>query len=97
VVLWEFTVRPEQREPFERAYAADGDWARLFQKARGYLGTTLLRDAERESVYLTIDRWQRPQDYAAAMSSLGPDYQALDQHCEAFTVKERKLGEYIEQ
>lgn len=95
-MLWEFTVRPEHREAFERAYAPDGDWAVLFRKARGYLGTSLLRDAERENVYLTIDRWQRPQDYAAAMSSLGPDYQALDQHCEAFTVRERKLGEYLE-
>lgn len=95
-MLWEFTVRPEHRDAFERAYAPDGDWAALFQKAPGYLGTALLHDTERPGVYLTIDRWQRPRDYQAAMSSMKPEYQALDQQCETFTVRERKLGEYLE-
>ena len=95
-MLWEFTIRPEHREAFERAYSAQGDWAQLFRRARGYLSTDLLRDAERPDVYVTIDRWQQPEDYVAGMASLAPSYQDLDRRCEAYTLNEHRIGNFVQ-
>jgi len=96
VVVWEFTILPDHRAEFERAYGPGGDWARLFRRAPGYVETVLLHDTDRPDVYLTIDRWRTPNDFTAGMASLGPDYHALDEACSRLTVKERKLGGYTE-
>ena len=44
VIVWEFRVQPGQAAGFERAYAPEGDWARLFRRSPAYRGTELLRD-----------------------------------------------------
>jgi hypothetical protein len=41
-ILWRYRVKPEHRGDFERAYGPDGDWANLFRRHPGYLGTELL-------------------------------------------------------
>jgi heme-degrading monooxygenase HmoA len=47
---------------FTAAYAADGAWGELFDRAAGFLGTELYRDAARADRFLTIDRWQDERD-----------------------------------
>lgn len=63
--LWEFHVRAESRDEFERHYGPEGSWAALFRRAPGYLGTHLLRDRATDGRYLTIDRWQSEAAYRA--------------------------------
>ena len=89
-ILWRYDVRPERIVDFERTYAANGDWAKLFAKAAGYLGTELLR--ERQGVYLTIDRWCAQGDFDSFLGAHRADYEALDKICDGWTLKEERLG-----
>jgi len=57
----------EVRDPaaFEAAYGPEGEWARFFADARGYIGTELLRDVETPGRYLVVDRWDSADAYNA--------------------------------
>lgn len=94
--VWEFLVRPEQVADFERAYGPQGEWAALFRRAPGYIGTLLLRDASEANRYLTIDRWRSEQDYRQFREQYAAEYRAIDERCERLTLQERSLGIYEE-
>ena len=89
-ILWRYRVKPEHAEEYERVYGPDGDWAQLFRRAKGYLGTELLRSPNGD--YLTIDRWRSASDFAAFKEKYGDDYAALDARTEAWTEEEMNLG-----
>jgi hypothetical protein len=89
-ILWRYDVQPERIIDFELTYAANGDWAKLFAKAAGYLGTELLW--EREGVYLTIDRWRAQEDFDSFLVMHRVDYEALNNICDGWTLKEERLG-----
>jgi hypothetical protein len=57
VVLWRFRPREGRQSEFERAYGPSGEWALLFRRGDGYLGTELLQRSEDPREYLTLDRW----------------------------------------
>lgn len=90
--IWRFRVRDVSIAAFEHAYAADGDWAQLFTRAPGYIGTELLKLHGEPGSYLTIDRWSTEADFYAAKRILEADYTALDRRCEAYTSEETWLG-----
>ena len=94
VRLWRYRVDAAQRAEFERRYASDGDWARLFAQGEGYLGTQLLRDPLVAGVYVTIDRWRSDADFQAFFARFGAQYAALDRACDALTSEEIDLGQY---
>lgn len=94
VVVWEFETRPEKVAEFERTYGPDGDWARLFRKSDGYLGTELLRDRERAGTYVVLDRWASPEQYDSFKKSHAAEYAALDRRCEALTIRETPRGAF---
>ena len=94
VRVWRYRVGEPQRAEFERRYGADGDWARLFRLADGYLGTQLLRDPHAPGVYLTLDRWREAADFHAFLARFGAQYAALDEACDALTSEETDLGQY---
>jgi hypothetical protein len=39
-IIWEFVVKAEAVEQFEKAYGPERTWARLFQAYPGFRGTT---------------------------------------------------------
>ena len=90
-IFWEYEVRPEQVAAFERLYGADGEWARLFRRADGYVETLLFRDTDRPTRYLTVDRWQSRAAFDAFVEAAGSAYAALDRQGDALTVHERHL------
>lgn len=92
--VWEFRVRSDRREEFERHYGPQGSWVRLFRQAAGYLGTELLHDRSDPLRYLTIDRWTGCDAYRAFRAGFAAPYQALDLACEGLTTHEAALGEY---
>jgi heme-degrading monooxygenase HmoA len=94
LVVWEFEVSLEFLSEFERAYAADGSWARLFRRSGQYLGTELIRDAGRRGRYLTIDRWNSREALQDFKREHGAGYAALDKECEQLTVSESLVGEF---
>ena len=89
-ILWRYTVRPEHRASFERSYGPDCDWARLFRRAEGYLGTELL--ARADGAYLTIDRWRSSADFEAFKAEHGAAYEQLDAETASWTKEEVHLG-----
>jgi heme-degrading monooxygenase HmoA len=93
-IFWEYEVRPDQVAAFEALYGADGDWARIFRRADGYLETRLFRDTARPTRYLTVDRWLSRAAYEAFARASGSAYAALDRRGDALTVRERRLGSF---
>ncbi|MBL8542576.1 MAG: antibiotic biosynthesis monooxygenase [Hyphomonadaceae bacterium] len=92
VILWSYEVAPEHERAFIAAYGPEGDWARLFATAAGFLGVDLYRDGAR---FLTIDRWQSEAAFQAFQAARGAEYQALDARCDALTLAETRLGAFV--
>ena len=99
VRTWRYRVGREEREAFERAYGPDGDWARLFARGSGYLGTELLGAADDGSgndlLYVTIDRWRARSDWDAFLADHQDDYRTLDLALEHLTLEEEDLGDWV--
>ena len=95
-LMWEFRVSREGEAAFRRAYGPDGDWARLFRRSAGYLGSELLKgesDGD-ERRYLTIDRWTSREDFEGFHGVRHDEYRALDEACETLTLEETFRGAY---
>jgi heme-degrading monooxygenase HmoA len=92
--MWEFNVKREFESEFEKLYGPEGEWARLFRKGEGYLGTELFRDVIVEGRYVTIDYWSSRAAYEAFRGRFRDAYEQLDDHCALLTEKEVRLGEF---
>ena len=92
--IWRFQVLPASVEAFEHAYGPAGDWAGLFARAPGHVGTELLKLDGEDGSYFTIDRWNTEAEFHAAKKMLEREYAALDHRCEAYTSEETWLGLY---
>ncbi len=91
-ILWEYEIRPGQSEAFESLYGADGEWARLFRQADGYVETLLFRDIASPTRYLTLDRWRSRAAFDAFFEAAGSAYAALDRLGDALTMLERRIN-----
>lgn len=89
VSIWRYRVAQGREAEFERIYGRDGEWAKLFARTEGYLGTELLRG---DGDYLTLDRWRDRACWDAFMRALREEYIALDAACEALTEHEEAVG-----
>src|SRR5687767_12035588 len=99
VAIWRYRIEEPNRPRFERAYGPEGDWARLFGRQPGYLGTELLRDAAGPDAggglaYVTIDRWRDQADWLGFQAEHEADYRALDESCESLTAAEERIGAF---
>lgn len=92
LILWEYHVRPERCDEFERIYSAAGAWAELFRKSKGYLGTELVNDEANPQRYFTVDRWVSKTEYERFLEVWQQEYKALDEQCEGLTEREVLLG-----
>jgi heme-degrading monooxygenase HmoA len=90
--LWKFEVAPEHEERFVAAYRSDGDWARLFSAAPGFLKTELWRSAD--GSFLTADHWGSEADFDRFQQSLGEEYHRLDAELEEVAGVETFLGAF---
>ena len=93
-VVWEFVVRSDQIAGFENHYGTAGSWVALFRKSPGFLGSSLLRDAENSLRYLTLDRWESAAHHGGMRREFAAEYAALDRDCEALTETERCIGTF---
>ena len=94
--MWEFHVEPGAIAEFEQIYGPEGDWARLFRINPEFLGTQLMRDADRPGRYLTLDRWTSREALQNFKRDHHAEYSALDRQCESLTLAERHLGDFFE-
>jgi heme-degrading monooxygenase HmoA len=91
--VWEYEVPDDTMAAFCGAYAAQGDWAELFRRAPGFLGTELYRDPNRGYRFLTIDRWRSEQDWHAFQAAFSEAYESLDARLDGLATVERSLFE----
>jgi heme-degrading monooxygenase HmoA len=94
VVLWRFRPREGRQSEFERAYGPSGEWALLFRRSDGYLGTELLQRSEDPREYLTLDRWTSRAAYEAFRARWSDEYRRLDHRLEELTEEETLLGTF---
>jgi heme-degrading monooxygenase HmoA len=98
VIIWEFEAAPERIEEFLSIYSPQGEWAQLFARASGYLGTELLQFSEAShptpTRFLTLDRWAHEDHFTAFQHAFAHPYAALDARCNGLTLSERKLGAF---
>lgn len=92
VRLWRFVVSVDKEARFIAAYGPQGDWARLFGEARGFLRVELWRGED--GSFLTADHWQSGDDFELFQSSLGPRYHALDAELEGLASRETFIGAF---
>ena len=93
-VVWEFEVKKDCLDQFERRYGPYGDWAMLFRKSPFYDRTLLIRDSKVPTHYMVTDIWSDLASYESFKKNFKDAYEALDKACEAFTVNERCLGHF---
>jgi heme-degrading monooxygenase HmoA len=94
VILWRFRPLEGQESEFERAYGPSGEWALLFVREDGYLGTELLRRSEDSREYLTLDRWVSRAAFETFHSRFSSEYRRLDDRLEELTEVETPLGAF---
>ncbi|MFL6728647.1 MAG: antibiotic biosynthesis monooxygenase family protein [Sphingomicrobium sp.] len=94
--IWKFRPPVDREEEFSLAYGADGVWAALFEKVKGYLGTTLYRPGEPGGWWLTFDCWDSAADFEAFGDAFGDDYRALDEELEGVAGEEEFVGAFEE-
>ena len=75
--LWTFEVPAETEQRFVSAYKSDGDWARLFATANGFIRTELWRAGD--GLYMTADYWRSAADFEAFQANLVETYRQLDE------------------
>ena len=94
VRIWEFRVRLDTADEFRAIYGPDGEWARLLSRETAFLGTELLHSATHPNIFVTIDRWDSEEAWAAFLRAWGEDYAALDHRCKRLTVSEGEIGSF---
>jgi heme-degrading monooxygenase HmoA len=96
IIIWEFAVRGTHIQEFTSAYGSNGDWANLFRRAEGYLGTQLLRSSREPDIFLTLDRWESATCFEIFQERFGAEYKKLDAQLEGYTSSEKKVGVFSE-
>lgn len=92
--IWEFRVKPSRINDFESLYGSNGQWARLFRKAPGYIKTELLKDPRETNRYLTLDYWADRQAYERFRQDFSAEFNRLDESGEDNTESERHIGDF---
>lgn len=94
VRIWQFRVSTDKADEFRAVYSSDGEWARLFQRETAFLGTELLQSTTHPNIFLTIDRWDSAEAWAAFLRAWGDEYAALDRRCQEWTFAEGEIGTF---
>ncbi len=94
VIVWEYRVREDMQQQFERIYGPHGDWARLFAADPAYCKTVLLRHSQQPRTYITLDFWES-EEAALSFRENSPEYAVLDLQCEQLTESEWEIGRFL--
>ena len=94
LIIWEYQVKEDYVTAFEEIYGENSQWAQLFRKSEGYVGTELLCDSSKLGRYMTIDRWLSAGAYESFLSHWKENYDRLDAQCEDLIQQEIFLGKW---
>ena len=90
--VWQYEVVAGREAEFERVYAGDGAWARLFAHSEGFLGTELFRSLGRPRGYLTVDRFTSEDAFRRLLEQQAGSYAELDRQSEVLTQSEQEIA-----
>jgi len=93
VRVWQYQVEAGRSAAFRAAYGAEGDWAQLFRKGRGYAGTALYRDTADGTRFVTVDRWSSEAAWTEFLEQFREPYEALDAQLARLSLSQRELVE----
>lgn len=91
--VWEYHVPTDSMPAFLDAYGAAGDWAQLFRRGTGYLGTQLYRDTDTADHFITVDRWTDESAWRNFLDAWADEYSTLDAALAGLGAIERALIE----
>ena len=91
-VVWEFIVKEEARGHFELAYGPGGAWSKLYDRAPGFRGTTLLRDTQDPQRYLAFDFWDTVDQREQMLVERQAEYADLEAAFADWTESKREVG-----
>jgi hypothetical protein len=97
VYIWTYEANPDREAEFLSAYRSDGEWARFFSRDENYIRTELLQDADRKLHYITIDYWTSKLARDSFRGENAEEFHELDEKCEAYTVSESFVGDFVAQ
>jgi len=92
--MWEYMVAPDKLGEFERVYSPEGEWARLFSRAAGYIRTELHRDTTDPGRFVTIDYWESESAWNTFRAEFAASFEDLDRRCADLTTRETELGRF---
>jgi heme-degrading monooxygenase HmoA len=92
IIVWEFRVPDDVSQKFIERYGSCGDWAKLFGRTEGYLGTELMRSVKDPMVFFTLDAWKSKASYDDFHAAFADEYRALDRSFEGLTEHEQLIG-----
>jgi len=92
--IWEYTVRPDRVDDFERLYGPEGAWSELFRLSAGYVSTVLLHDRRRSDRYVTVDHWESYEAWLEWRGRFDAQFDELDQRGDELTTQEREIGRF---
>ena len=94
VLAFAYRVAGGGEAEFERVYGPRGEWAALFARADGYLGTELHRSVETPGAYLVLDRWSDAAAHRAFLAEHGAEYERRAAGTAALYDGEERLGAF---
>lgn len=92
--IWEYRVPAENVDKFHRLYGSQGAWVQLFKRAPGFIETSLYRDRNDQSRYVTVDRWESEAAFRDFRLTYADDFDRLDRAGERLTLDETPLGDF---
>ena len=92
--IWEYTVRPDRVDEFEKLYGPAGEWSELFRRSTGYIRTELLHDRRHPGRYVTVDYWESRTAWLEWRERFDTQFERLDRRGDDLTIQEREIGRF---
>jgi len=92
LIIWEYWIAHGREKEFAEMYGPNGDWAKLFDEAPGYVRSDLLLDKQDPSRAIVMDWWESRQQYTAFLHEFKAEYEAINARAEMLNSSECCLG-----
>lgn len=93
-IVWQYQVREDKHELFEKVYGAKGIWSQLFSTSQHYKGSQLSKCTDQENTYILLDWWSGATPYRAFLKEYEATYTSLSDQYAGLYLKEERLGEF---
>src|SRR4051812_30908879 len=93
-VVFEYEAEEGGADAFARAYGPEGEWARFFDGAGGYLGTELWTSLEEAGRFLVVDRWESAEAHDGFLDANREEYERRSREAVSLYRSETLIGSF---